>query len=66
MNIGRIITIVTVIFLACSHLLLTVHHAVKIRLGDTQEGWSLTFVFWMIVNPIMMAVLIEVARKIKD
>lgn len=66
MNIGRMALIALAVFFGSLHILNTVHHAVKIRLGDTQEGWSLSFVGWMVITPIMIAFLIELARKIKD
>lgn len=66
MNIPRIMTMAAAIFLGFLQLMLTLHHVVKIRLGDAQEGWSLSFVFWLVINPLIMASLIELARKMKD
>lgn len=66
MNFGRVGAIAIAIFIGALQLLLTVHHVVKIRLGDTQEGWSVTFVISLLLTPLLMAFLIEAARKMKD
>lgn len=63
---SRIIVIASAVFVSFIEVLLIVHHAVKIRLGDSQEGWSVSFVIGLVVSPLIIAYLIESARKIKD
>lgn len=63
MNFVRVGAIAIAIFIGFLQLLLTVHHVVKIRLADTQEGWSVTFVISLLFTPLILAFLIESARK---
>lgn len=66
MNLTRIIVVASAIFIGFLQLLLMLHHVIKIRLGDIQEGWNVGFVIHFLSTLLLMAVLIEIARKIKD